>query len=331
LIGCGAIAETAHLPALLRDPSVRSRLILVDPAAERVEQLARQHGINITCADFREILDQIDGAVVAAPPRFHYSVSLACLERRVHVLCEKPLCVELHHAEELVEASKRTGAVLAVNQTRRLFPAFQHVRELLASHAIGRPRRLTYELGEAFDWPAASDSYFGAKGGGKGVLLDLGAHIVDLVAWWLGGRPQVVDYRDDSFGGTEAVAQADLEYQGCRISIRLSWLSRLRNVYRIDGDTGSIEGGFNDWATLTLRAANGSARRIRTADQPKRFDEFPNRLIDNFLDVIRTGTAPIVPAREVLPSLQIISECYARRAQFDMPWIGVTRIGGGNA
>jgi len=321
LIGCGAIAEAAHLPALLRDPDVRSRLILVDPSTDQIEKLSSRHRVGGTCSDYREVLDRIDGAVVAAPPHLHFPVSLACLERGVHVLCEKPLCVDLEQARELVATSTRTGATLAVNQTRRLFPAFRHVRELLASGAIGRPTRVVYELGEAFEWPIVSDSYFGVKGAGKGVLLDLGAHIVDLVTWWLRGKPRLVTYLDDSFGGTEAVAQLHLEHQGCRISIRLSWLSKLSNRYRIDGDTGSIEGGFNDWASLTLRSADGSLRKIRTPDRPRRFEEFAYRMIDNFLDVVRNGAAALVPGHEVLPSLEIIRECYMHRTRFDLPWI----------
>ena len=148
---------------------------------------------------------------------------------------------------------------MAVNQTRRLFPANRQIRELLAAGAIGRPSRIVYEMGEPFEWPAVSDSYFGTKGSGKGVLLDTGAHIVDLVTWWLGGKPQLTRFRDDSFGGTEAVAAIELEHGGCRASIRLSWLSKLRNFYRIEGERGSIEGEVYDWSSFIQRSARRRA------------------------------------------------------------------------
>jgi predicted dehydrogenase len=237
------------------------------------------------------------------------------------VLCEKPLCEDAQLAVELVEAAERAGVALAVNQTRRLFPANRQIRESLAAGVIGRPARIVYEMGEPFEWPAVSDSYFGAKGSGKGVLLDTGAHIVDLVTWWLGGKPRLTRYRDDSFGGTEAVAAIELEREGCRASIRLSWLSKLSNTYRIEGERGSIEGEVYDWASFIQRSADGKARRVRTDDRPKGFEDFGHRLIDNFVDVLTNGAEPLVSGRDVLPSIEIIDACYARRERFDLPWL----------
>jgi len=321
LIGCGAISEALHLPGLLRHPEVRSRLILVDPATDRAAELAERHGLGEVCADYREILERVDGAVVAVPPRFHHPVSLACLNQGVSVLCEKPLCEEASLARQLVEAAEGSGAVLAVNQTRRLFPANQQIRDLLAAGAIGRPTRIVYEMGEPFEWPAVSDSYFGAKGSGKGVLLDTGAHIVDLVTWWLGGKPQLIRFRDDSFGGTEAVVAIELEHEGCRASIRLSWLTKLGNKYRIEGERGLIEGEVYEWASFLQASADGKTRRVHTEDRPKGFEEFGHRLIDNFVDVVANGAEPLVSGRSVLPSIEIIDECYARREKFDQPWL----------
>jgi len=321
LIGCGAISEALHLPGLLRHPEVRSRLVLVDPATDRAAELAKRHGIVDVCADYREVLDRIDGAVVAVPPHLHHPVSLACLNHRVAVLCEKPLCEDAQRARELVAAAERAGVALAVNQTRRLFPANRQIRELLAAGAIGRLTRIVYEMGEPFEWPAVSNSYFGAKGSGKGVLLDTGPHIIDLVTWWLGGKPQLTRFRDDSFGGTEAVAAVELEHEGCRVSIRLSWLSKLRNTYRIQGERGSIEGEVYDWASFIQRSAGGKARRVHTEDRPKGFGEFGHRLIDNFVAVLAAGAEPLVSGRDVLSSLEIIDACYARRERFDLPWL----------
>lgn len=321
LIGCGAISEALHLPGLLRHPEVRSRLVLVDPATDRTAELAKRHGLADVCSDYREVLDRIDGAIVAVPPHLHHPVSLACLNHGVAVLCEKPLCEDAPLAGELVEAAARSDVALAVNQTRRLFPANRQIQKLLAEGAIGRPTRIVYEMGEPFEWPAVSDSYFGTKGSGKGVLLDTGAHIVDLITWWLGGKPQLTRFRDDSFGGTEAVAAIELEHEGCRVSIRLSWLSKLRNTYRIEGERGSIEGEVYDWASFIQRSPDGQARRVRTDDRPKGFEDFGHRLIDNFVEVLATGAQPLVSGRDVLPSIEIIDACYAQRERFDLPWI----------
>jgi predicted dehydrogenase len=237
----------------------------------------------------------------------------------VHVLCEKPLCETSEHAREVVSAAEDAGIVVALNQTRRLFPSAQKVRELIGSGAIGRPRSLEYVLGEEFDWPAASDSYFGAKASGRGILLDNGCHIVDLVCWWLGARPELRSYQDDSFGGTEAVAKLELESAGCRARIHLSWLSRLENGFRVEGETGRIEGGVYDFGAVRL-TTGGRTRTLKSDWQPREFGEFGHVLIDNFLEVLARRAAPIVSAADVLPSLEIIDACYRQRRRFAMPW-----------
>jgi predicted dehydrogenase len=320
LIGCGAIATSFHLPALARNPAIRRGLVLVDPAAERAQELAERFGAASVSTDLGAVLGSIDGAIVAVPPHLHHPVALECLRNGVHVLCEKPLCEEPARARELVSAAEQAGVTLSLNQTRRLFPAFREVRRLLAEGQLGRLRKLDYVLGEPFDWPAASNSYFGANGGGKGVLLDTGAHVVDLVCWFLGGRPDLVEYRDDSSGGTEAVAEVKLVHQGCEARIRLSWLSKLENVYRIEGERGEIEGGVYEWGSYTLRPASGKPRKVSAPQRVRGFQDVANALIDNFLEVIRGRAEPLVPGREVLPSIELIDACYSRRSRFELPW-----------
>jgi predicted dehydrogenase len=319
VIGCGAIAEALHLPALARHPGVASRMVLVDRDTDRARSLADKYGAGSVCADYGEALDRVDGVIVAVPRQFHHPVVLECVQRGVNVLCEKPLCETPEDAREIIAAAERAGVVVALNQTRRLFPSVQKVRELIEAGAIGRPKSLEYVLGEEFDWPAASDSYFGAKASAKGILLEQGAHIVDLVCWWLGGRPELESYQEDSFGGTESVVELHLESEGCHARIHLSWLSKLENGYRVDGESGSIEGEVYDFGALKLRTG-GRTRTLKTDWQPREFGEFGHVLIDNFLDVLTRGARPLVAASDVLPSLEIIDECYRHRQRFPMPW-----------
>lgn len=320
VIGCGAIADSFHLPALARHAGVLAKLVLVDPAIERAQELASRHGAGATSARLEDVLDRVQGVIVAVPARHHRAVALACLERGVHVLCEKPLCETAGEARELVEAAEAHGAKLAVNQTRRLFPSTREVHDRIRAGAIGELRHIEYLHGEPFDWPAASPSYFGAKSGGKGVLLDTGAHIVDLVCYWLGGHPSLSSYRDDSSGGTEAVAELRFAHGDATARIRLSWLSKLANAYRLVGTQGSIEGGSYEWASYTLRQGGGPAKKVRTARKVRAFEDLSSSLIDNFIAVVAGGAEPLVAGRDVLPSIETIEACYGQRTRFDQPW-----------
>jgi predicted dehydrogenase len=191
---------------------------------------------------------------------------------------------------------------------------------MLEEGELGALRRITYTMGEPFEWPAATGSYFGARGSCKGVLLDTGAHIIDLVCWWLGHMPRLIGYRDDSFGGTEAVAQIDMESKQCQASVRLSWLSKLDNRFRIEGERGRIEGAAYDWGRIEHTNASGRVRRVKTGAGHQTFDDFAAQLIDNFVDVLRGRARPLVEGREVLASVTMIDACYRSRQRFEMPW-----------
>src|SRR6266513_3544350 len=263
VIGCGAIARAAHVPALAKHPEVRNRLVLVDRDLDRANALAREFGIARTAADYRDVLPSVQGAVIALPHHLHFPVALDCLSAGVHVLCEKPLAGSAAEAAQLVAASEQAGVALAVNQARRLFPPSEAAHRLVHEGAIGTLRFIGYYDGAKYDWPTASGFAFGLQGGGKGVLLDIGAHVLDLICWWLGHQPRVTDYVDDSFGGSEAAAKVAFTDGTARGEVHLSWLAKLQNGFRIEGDTGVISGSIYDWETLQLTTASGQRKTIQ--------------------------------------------------------------------
>lgn len=324
LIGCGAIAGSFHLRALRRRPEILERLVLVDPDIDRARALAGDLEVGGFAASHHELLGEIDGAIIAAPHRYHYPIALECLESGVHVLCEKPLSESPAEVRRLVQAAAGSGVVCAVNNTRRLVPSFARVKQLLSEGAIGEPLRMVIREGDRYDWPV-SGPVFGRASGGKGVLLDIGAHVLDLVCWWLGGTPRLLDYEDDSLGGSEAAAAITLSSGGCVADIRLSWLAKLSNTYSIQGREGRIELGIYDWRTLDLVPDSGKLRKISVETPVRQFEELAYVLYDDFLDAIRTGRDPVVAASDVLPSISLIAECYSRRRPFAMPWMSDSR------
>lgn len=318
VVGCGAIAELFHLPALRRHADVMARAVLVDPNTERAAELAKRFGAAGSAASLDEVIAQIDAALILTPPRLHFPLALRCLRQGKHVLCEKPLAESGAEVDELVRVAAEAGVAVVVNNTRRLIPAYQAVRERVANGSIGQVRRIAIAFGEPFDWPAAGDGYFGVKAGGKGVLADLGAHALDLACWWLGAEPSLAAYHDDSFGGTEAVAQVDLRAPGVTVSIRVSWLSKLSNTYRIEGSEAVLEGSLHDFEAFTVRRGTQTTRE--RVDGAKPFAEYGNALLDNFIEVAAGRAAPLVSAADVRPSIGLIEACYANRRRFDVPW-----------
>lgn len=320
LIGCGAIADIYHLPALAKHQEVLDKVVLVDTSVERLSGLSAKYGIHNTTQDYHSILNEVDGVIIAVPHHLHHRISMDFLAAGVPVLCEKPLAELPSEAREMVALSQKTGTPLAANHTRRLFPANAQIREILQRNGLGRLKSIQYIDGNPFSWPSASGFYF-KKASPTGVLLDRGVHSIDLICWWLNGKPTLLSSENDSFGGFEGNALVKMQHEECAIEIKLSWLTRLRNAYSIVGELGKIEGGIEEWDAVTIQYNNGKVARINLPSPERDYKDFGGRMIDNFIDVIQKGVKPSVPAEEVLHSIELIDQCYTTVKRFDMPWL----------
>ena len=320
VVGCGAIARSFHLPALAAIPGVADRLIVVDPDPGRVAAAQQEFRASRAATDHRQVLREADAAIVAVPQEFHVEVAMAFLRAGVPVLCEKPLATTLDEAKGLVAAADAAGVVLAVNNTRRFYPAVRAAREWIRSGRLGPIRRVEIHEGASFNWPLASGSTFGKGGTGKGVLQDVGAHALDMICSWLGERPRITRYLDDAMGGSEAVARVEFAGDGYAGVVHLSWLSRLPNAFRVAGEQATLEGSILAWDAIRLTAPGGRSRTVRLRPDVRSFPRVRDHVIANFLGAVRGECQPAVAGRDVLPSIAMIEECYRRREGFPMPW-----------
>lgn len=323
LIGCGAIAEHYYLPALTRHPPVMRHLILVDPSEQRAREMAVQFGAARHVRDYHEVLETIDGAIVAVPTRLHFPISTDLLSRGVHVLCEKPLAESADNARQMVQLAQETGAVLAANYQLRLYPNLAKVKELLASGVLGKPVSIRYRVGSKFDWPSVSGFYFDSSLSCGGVLRDLGAHVLDVVCWWLDTKPMLVSSQNDSFGGNEAVARVCFKHNGCRGEVELSWLAKLPGRFVVEFEAGVIRGDVYDFRGFTLSTRSGGERRVRVRSGPMSYSAMAHAIVTNFLNVVEGNERPIASGQAVLNSIEFIDECYRAASRFDMPWYDV--------
>lgn len=318
LVGCGAIAEKYYLPALARHPAVLKNTILVDPNEARALSLARQFNISSWSVDYRQVVKEVEGAIVATPIALHNPISIEFLSRGVHVLCEKPLAESWDKASEIVDAARSSGAVLAVDYLQRLIPPFGKVKELLAAKTLGEPLSIMYLVGEEFDWPTVSGFYFNSNTTSRGVLRDRGAHVFDHICWWLGGKPRLISCQTDSFGGSEAVARVQFEHNGCTGEVKLSWLGTFPSTFSVKCHKGKASGDVYDYQSLLLQTAPQRKEQLRFKAQTKL--EIGDRLVSNFIDAVSRSDEPLIPGADVLDSIKFIDECYEAATRFEMPW-----------
>jgi len=318
IIGCGAIAERYYLPALARHPAILKNLILVDRDKARIQKLATQFNVRNYVVDFGEVLEEIDGVIIALPIELHHPISMEFLSRGVHVLCEKPLAESADKAREMVEEAHQSRAILAVNYFQRLIPSFVKVKNLLAEKTLGEPLFLKYCVGEKFDWPTVTGFYFNSNISARGVLRDRGAHVIDHICWWLGGKPNLLSSQNDSFGGSDAVAHIQFMHNKCFGEVKLSWLSSFPCKYIAKCQGGIVEGDVYDYQSVVLTENSGRKRQVKLQSESK--SDIGFRMVTNFINVIYKDGKPLVAGSDVLDSIQFIDECYKAATRFDMPW-----------
>ena len=326
LIGCGAIAETYYLPALTACPTILANTIFVDRDKKRAMDLATKYKAAHYASDYHGILGQVDGVIVAVPTHLHYLITKNCIASGVPVLCEKPLADSIENARELVNLASEKNVPLAVNYLQRLIPSFAKVKEVLDQKSLGEPLFIQYYVGEEFNWPTVSGFYFNAPLSARGILRDRGAHAVDHICWWLGGKPSLISSRNDALGGSDAVAHVVFESGKCRGELKLSWLTGFPSTYKVVCENGSIEGKVYDYQNLSIQSGNGKRRRFHLQAKETGKVAIARKIVNNFVEVIAHVTNPLISGSNVLDSIDFIDECYASAMRFEMPWYEMLEV-----
>ena len=141
VIGAGWVgAKHARLAAAQAD----CELVAICDAAADSRALAQTLGAQ-HYDDYRALIDRqpldgeaLDGVVVATPTASHAEIGIACAERGLHLLIEKPIAADLESAHQLVDAAARNGVTLAIGHHRRFSTAVGAAREIVRGGEIGR-------------------------------------------------------------------------------------------------------------------------------------------------------------------------------------------------
>jgi predicted dehydrogenase len=180
LIGAGRMGRT-HARALTR--SREARLVAVCDPAPGAAEAATPTGATAHREVDAVLADRsIDGVLIAAPTPLHDQLVERALIAGKHVLCEKPLTLEVRRDIELGRLAESLGLVLQVGFWRRFAWPYREAERLLAEGAIGTPRLMRLSQWDSEPPPPA----FCDPAVSGGLEIDCGVHELDLAAWLLG-------------------------------------------------------------------------------------------------------------------------------------------------
>ncbi len=242
IIGTGGMAKR-HAECYKQIPGC-TLVAAVDVSSERVTAFAATHGIANTFASVDALLawNQFDAVSIVTPDAFHAAQSIQCLKAGKHVLCEKPLALNHADAMKMVTAAQKAGVINMVNLSYRDWPAIQAVQAVIAAGKIGEVRHVEASYLQSWlpskvwgDWRTTPAWLWrlSSKHGSRGVLGDVGVHIVDFATFPAGPISSV-------YGKLKAFDKAK------------------------DNRVGEYVLDANDSAVMTVEFANGALGTIHT-------------------------------------------------------------------
>lgn len=199
IIGCGTIANAAHIPAYMNNNEVEIAYFC-DIILERAEAAVTQYGCGKAVADYHEILndDSVEAVSICTPNNVHATIAIDCLNAGKDVLCEKPAARTFDEVLEMQKVQHETGKILNIGVVNRFNDNVNRIKDYISSGKLGkvfhvyisfRSHRCIPGLGGAFTTKAIS---------GGGVLIDWGVHFLDLVMYCC-GDPKPLTVSSESF------------------------------------------------------------------------------------------------------------------------------------
>jgi len=215
ILGTGAIAHR-HAEHFTSIPGCRV-VGACDVNAERARTFVEMHAIPHAFDDLARALEwgEFDAVVNATPDAAHKPTTLQVIDAGKAIFCEKPLALNAEDAFEMVGAAERAGLINMVNLTYRNAHAIQMARRMVAAGEIGEVRHVDASYLQSWltgnhwgDWQTDERWLWrlSSAHGSKGVLGDIGIHILDFACFGTGLGISALQARLKTFDKAESGA-----------------------------------------------------------------------------------------------------------------------------
>ncbi|HWQ83009.1 MAG TPA: Gfo/Idh/MocA family oxidoreductase [Anaerolineales bacterium] len=186
IVGTGFVGDIHHTSF---KNWVRDAEVIAVASPHNADKFAEERGIPVAYADYRQMLQDkdIDVIDIGIPNDLHYQVVVDAAKAGKHVIIEKPLCITLEQADEMIETCQKAGVLLMYAEELLFAPKYVRVKTLIEEGAIGEPflaKQSEEHPGPHMPW------FWDVNRSGGGVLLDMGCHSIEYTRWIL-GKPRV--------------------------------------------------------------------------------------------------------------------------------------------
>ena len=336
VIGAGGIADRRTIPEGIV-PAHNSELAAVmDIDEAKAREVAGKYNVPKSYTSDTDLVNdpEVQAVYIATPVNVHARQVISAAEQGKHVLCEKPLALEIKDCRRIVEACRDAGVKLGVGLMMRFHECHRAIKGAIETGKIGRPVMARAQL--TCWYPKIAGAWRqDPKLGGGGALMDLGVHTVDLLRMFLGEVESVTGFAenvvqdypvDDSsvlllkfrsgaqgvvesfFNIPDAAAQNALEIYGTKGCILAKGTigqgsSGSFTIYSSTEDKGYEAVQTRDAGGMSVLKVSPEAVNIYRAE------------IEAFADAILNDTDPPISAEDGIRSLAVVLAAYTSSAE----------------
>ena len=295
IVGTG-FARTTQIPGF-RDCMGAKVVAIASGRRERAEVVANEFGIEHVADDWQDLVarNDVDLVSIVTPPATHMEITLAALEQRKAVLCEKPMALNAEQSARMVEKANAAGVLALIDHELRFLNSRRTMRGMLQTGAIGTVRHCNYVFRS--DYRALADrawDWWSDEKMGGGTLGAIGSHVIDSFRWMLetevsktlGMLSTHIKQRNVKSSGEARVVTTDDEVLWSRMWSYKDHGKSWKAVYERQHPPGYrwVHESFGtNWRMLEMQAVLGRV-------QLRRMAEWTERRTDNaraYVDVLR--------------------------------------------
>lgn len=264
---------------------------------EQADKVAKSLGV-MPFTTAGELLTTVDMVTIATITPKHYELAKYFLQNKVHVNVEKPICLKIDQAEELVNLAERNNVTLTVGHSERFSTTFKELKK-----RVHRPRYV--ELSRF--------APFNARGSDVSVVHDLMIHDLDLLLSMDSTKYRVVS----ACGGkivtsTMDWASATIEFEsGLKAQVNCSRLAKemTRTVKVYDQTQQFLANLQTGDLEISKKAATGTAVELEVLPLGRSDNLLAET--ENFILAVHKLNPPLVPGKDGLKALQLAEQVIA--------------------
>lgn len=247
IIGCGTIANNAHIPAYLKNPEVEI-VYFCDIRPERAEEAVRRYGVGEAVVDYHDILhsDKVDAVSVCTPNNVHAQITIDFLKAGKDVLCEKPAARTYEDALLMQKVRHETGGILNIGVCNRFNTSVNKIKDLIDSGELGEIYHVYISFRAHRSIPGLGGDFTTKAVAGGGALIDWGVHFLDIVMYCC-GDPKPVTVSGQAF------SKLGRDIKGYTYTDMWAGPPKLDGIYDVDDSVTALI--RTEGPTITLHGA----------------------------------------------------------------------------